>query len=307
MSGNWRSQPERGSNVALHTIRWIAMNVGRPAARCLLYPISLYFFLTAGHARRMSRMFLRRAGLERVRAGHVLRHLHTFAAVILDRVYFLRGELDRFDIRLHLDPGVGEHLGECRPAVLIGAHVGSFDALRAVGMHNGRIKLRVLMHYDHNQLITRVLDALNPEFADTVIPLGRPDTLLRTKEWIDEGGSVALLGDRVFAADGHVRGRSVDCRFLGRSARFPTGPIRLAATLRAPVMVFFGIYRGGRRYDVHLEWFATTDELAAHREAGVTEALVQRYASRLEDYTRAAPYNWFNFYDVWHRDDGAAD
>jgi len=27
----------------------------------------------------------------------------------------------------------------------------------------------------------------------------------------------------------------------------------------------------------------------------------QRYAARLEHYTRLDPYNWFNFYDFWHR------
>ena len=27
--------------------------------------------------------------------------------------------------------------------------------------------------------------------------------------------------------------------------------------------------------------------------------LVARFAARLEHYARAAPYNWFNFYDFW--------
>ena len=28
-------------------------------------------------------------------------------------------------------------------------------------------------------------------------------------------------------------------------------------------------------------------------------ALIRRYAARLEHHARAAPYNWFNFYDFW--------
>ena len=307
MTDNWRDQPERGSSLALTIIRWIAVHVGRPAARLLLYPISLYFFITAGRARRMSRRFLERAGVEHAGALDVFRHLHTFAAVILDRVYFLLGELDRFDIRLHLDEGVGEHLAQERSAILIGAHLGSFDALRALGLHNRRARLRVLMHHDHNQLITRFLEALNPEFTRTVIPLGRPDTLLRTKEWLDEGGCVAMLGDRVFEGDRNLRGRSVSCEFLGGTAEFPTGPLRLAGTLRAPVMLFFGIYRGGNRYDVHLEWFTGAEDLADHRQPGVIEAQVQRYASRLEEFSRDAPCNWFNFYDFWQTEDARGD
>lgn len=301
MSTDWRQQPERGNSLALYTIRWIAMHVGRPAARCLLYPITLYFFLTAGRARRASLQFLRRAGIAHAHWGHVFRHLHTFAAVILDRVYFMRGETERFDIRVHLDAGIRELFSAGRSAILLGSHLGSFDALRAVGLEHRRVRLRVLMHHDHNQLITRVLETLNPEFAETVIPLGRPDTLLRTKEWIDDGGCVALLGDRAFEADRSARGRTVECRFMGETAYLPTGPFKLAGTLQVPVILFFGIYRGGRRYDVHLEWLADREELAGHRSPRVMSALVQRYADRLEDFARDAPYNWFNFYDFWQQ------
>lgn len=296
---DWRSQPERGNSLALHIICWIATRIGRLPARLLLYPITLYFFISAGQARRMSRRFLQRVGTRRVHGGHVLRHLHTFAAVILDRVYFLRGELERFDIRLHLAPGTREHLAEERGALMIGAHVGSFDALRALGLQNRRAKLRVLMHHDHNQLITQFLETLNPGFAETVIPLGRPDTLLRTKEWVEEGGCVALLGDRVFETGDDARGRSLTCDFLGHPAQLPTGPIRLAGTLRIPVMLFFAIYRGGNRYDVYLEWLTDAEEVAAHRDPQVLQRLVQRYAARLEAYSLDAPCNWFNFHDFW--------
>ena len=34
------------------------------------------------------------------------------------------------------------------------------------------------------------------------------------------------------------------------------------------------------------------------REASV-RPWVERYARRLEHHCRAAPYNWFNFYDYW--------
>ena len=33
-----------------------------------------------------------------------------------------------------------------------------------------------------------------------------------------------------------------------------------------------------------------------------SSAMAQRYADRLEHYTRLAPDNWFNFYDFWGED-----
>lgn len=283
----------------MRTIRWIALRLGRPVARFLLPFITLYFLITAADARHASRTFLCRAGISSPHIGHLFRHFHTFAAVILDRIYFSCGDLSRFDLRLHLEPGVREHLDAGHSAILMGAHLGSFDALRAVGLQYGNVRLRVLMHYDPEQLIVRLLDALNPQLAQTVIPLGTPRTLLYTKEWLDEGGAVALLADRTFQADRHSRHRAVVCDFLGKPAWMPTGPLYLATRTQTPIMLFFSIYRGGNQYDIHLEWLADTDTIAASSDPDSIHELVQRYANRLGAFARDSPYNWFNFYDYW--------
>jgi predicted LPLAT superfamily acyltransferase len=297
MTSGWRAQAERGSPLAVRTILWIALRIGRPVARLLLYPICLYFLLTGGTARRASRDFLRHAGLPRAGTWHVFRHLHTFSAVLLDRVYFLNGETERFDVRIHLDEPTKAALDGGQGAVLLGSHLGSFDALRALALSHRRLALRALMHHDHNRLITQLLEALDPRIGETVIPLGRPDSLLRSKEWVDQGGTVALLADRADDGGDDPRRRLVRCSFLGGQALLPSGPLRLAATLDVPVMLFFGIHRGGKRYDVHLEWFADRGELSRDPDR-IAEA-VRRYAERLETYALDAPYNWFNFFDFW--------
>jgi predicted LPLAT superfamily acyltransferase len=69
--------------------------------------------------------------------------------------------------------------------------------------------------------------------------------------------------------------------------------------LQAPVVLFFGLYRGGRCYDIHFELLADRVTLdRATRQADIRR-WVQLYASRLEYHCRAYPYNWFNFYDFW--------
>ncbi|MBX6324795.1 MAG: lipid A biosynthesis acyltransferase, partial [Chthoniobacterales bacterium] len=146
----------------------------------------------------------------------------------------------------------------------------------------------------HNQNITRFFDALNPAMASTVIVPDRPDSLLKVRESLDAGFFIGMLGDRVAGADKTTR-----CRFLNDYARFPAGPILLAAMMRCPVILFFGLYRGGNRYEIHFEHFA--DEIALERDhrAAETQRWMQRYVERLEHYARIAPYNWFNFYPFW--------
>jgi predicted LPLAT superfamily acyltransferase len=73
----------------------------------------------------------------------------------------------------------------------------------------------------------------------------------------------------------------------------------MAAALKVPVMLCFGLYRGGNRYDLHFEPFADTVVLDRSNRAASLNAVIQRFADRLAHHARAAPYNWFNFYDFW--------
>lgn len=294
MSNDWSLRAERGTPLMLQVIRWIALHLGRPAARALLYPITAYFLLLAPSARRASLDYLRRI---RGRPAHwpaAAAHIHHFAATILDRVFFLTGKYESFDIEVHNADLVFERVSAGGGCILLGSHLGSFEVLRTLAVSRQRLPLKVLMQEGHNEMITRILHALNPEVADTVIPLGRPDALIKAYECLQQGHLIGILGDRV--AD---TAKTVRCDFLGAEAAFPTGPMLAAAALRAPVILFFGLYRGGGRYEIHFELFSEGVTIARDRRARDLQHWVQRYADRLAYYARLAPCNWFNFYDFW--------
>ncbi len=70
--------------------------------------------------------------------------------------------------------------------------------------------------------------------------------------------------------------------------------------LELPIVLAFGIYRGGNRYDLHFELFAQSIQIPRSARAAQLHEYAARFAARLEHYTRLYPYNWFNFYDFWH-------
>ena len=290
----WATLPERGTPTSLRVIAWIAAHIGRWGARPLLYPITLYFVITARSARRTSYEYLKRLRGESARWWHVFRHFHCFAATILDRVYLLRGDFERFGITVHGKEIVHRQIESRKGGILLGSHLGSFELLRALGVMQQSFSLKVLMDPLHNQNITRFFDALNREIAATVIAPDRPDTLIRVKESLDAGCFVGMLGDRVSGGD-----KTTQCQFLNAPATFPAGPVLLAAMMRCPVILFFGLYRGGNRYEIYFEHFADQIDLDRVRRAEDIQFWMQRYAERLEHYSRLAPYNWFNFYPFW--------
>ncbi len=291
---HWTGLPERGTRMSLRSLAWIATHIGRRAARLLLYPITFYFVVTARAARQTSYEYLKQIRGCPVRWWHVFRHFHCFAATILDRIYLLRGEFQRFDVKLHGKNILHDRMGSGKGCILLGSHLGSFEVLRALGVMQRNFPLKVLMDPTHNQNITGFFDALNPVVASTVIAPDRADTLLAVRESLDAGFFVGTLGDRVSSGDKTTR-----CQFLGRPAAFPVGPVVLAAMTHCPVILFFGLYRGKNRYEIYFEHFADEITLNRDRRAEEIQLWMQRYAARLEHYTRLAPYNWFNFYPFW--------
>ncbi|VTU19971.1 lipid A biosynthesis lauroyl acyltransferase [Variovorax sp. SRS16] len=307
----WSRTPERSNMLALRVICWIAIQCGRPLARGVLHLISVYFLLFSPTPRRHIKRYLFRAIGPNAGWSDGYKLLHAFASTVLDRIYFLRGRMDLFDVKVQGNVPVEAEAQAGRGAFLLGAHVGSFEALGACKHQSGcpeDLRLAMLMYPDNAQQINAVLNAIAlPELRPHVIALGRPHSMLALRDWLDTGGLAGLLADRTLSGPeeaGQQRGSSIALPFLGAPALFNDGPFRLAALLRRKVFFMAGLYAGGARYDVLFEPLADFSERITNpeeRERRIRAAL-ESYVTRLEALCRAYPYNWFNFHDFWLED-----
>jgi predicted LPLAT superfamily acyltransferase len=296
MSTPWKQRPEGGGRFAIWLIVTLARHGGRRLGRACLYLITPYFLVRRGPERRASRAWLSRALGRPATLLDVARHIHTFAATILDRIFLLSGELQRFAISIEGLPALDAQLRAGRGVLLFGSHLGSFEVLRVIACARPDLALRVVLDKGHNPAMTELLDALNPRVAATVIDAGRPGTeiLMAIDEALRQGCIVALLVDRP------QPGEPVQAvPFFGDPAPFPLAPWQVAAVLGAPVVLAFGLYRGGNRYDLRFEPFSDGEAVPRPERRAHVAALIRRYAARLEDLGCRFPYNWFNFYDYW--------
>ncbi len=291
-ASEWTRRPERGSPAIVRFMAGLSLALGRGPSRLLLRFITLYFFATGGPARRNVRAFLERALGHKPTLAEQFRVFFTFAATIHDRLYFLRGRFDLFRIEVH-----GADLFGPGGTLMMGGHLGSFEVLRACGRQIGRRRVVMAMYGEQAQRLNAVLGEVSPEARRDIVALGQPQSMLDLAARLDEGAVVGILADRTPGDE-----PMVNVAFLGREAAFPTGPMRIAAALRRPVIFMAGLYRGGNRYEIRFEQIADFSGVEgmsrAERDAAVREA-VGAYARTLERYAREAPYNWFNFHDFW--------
>ena len=300
MTKAWQESKERSTPFTLLTIRWIALHLGRPVARSLLYPISLYFLLFATPQRRASQQYLTRVLKRKATWLDSAKHIHTFASTILDRVYLLTGQFDKLDISFPAENIPLSYSKNGVGCLLLGSHIGSFEVLRSYAVSNYPLPIKILMYEQQAPMIVQVLNALNADVADTLISLdGSPSGLLKVKEAIDSGTTVGLLGDRIL---GEGNDKTVICTLLGEPVKMSTAPVLLASALKVPLIVFFGVYLGGNRYKIQFELLAEEVILKRKTRKQDIQAYTQKYVDILEKQMLETPYNWFNFYDYWHSD-----
>ncbi len=292
--GRWRDEEERGNSLVLRLTLLLARLAGRRLTRAMLFVVTFYYALFARSAKRATREFLARVG-EPMGFRRVHRQLFRFAEVALDASYFLKGETGRFEFSRDGHEHLVGLVREGKGALLLGAHLGSFYAMRAASA-DFEIPVYPLVHTANAKRINALFRALAPEMAERVIEIDEGDMsfMLRVRELVEQGALVALLADRV-PESGHV----AEVDFLGGKALLPTGPYLLASALRCPVFFTVGIYRAPNRYELHCEPFAERVVLKRGARQEAAREYAARYAERLEHYARSAPDNWFNFFHFW--------
>lgn len=302
----WGHIAERGSIWGIRFTAACYRTLGRRASLPLIYAVVTYFFLTDAPGRRASLAYLRRihATAEGRRVlprppglRECYRHYCTFALAIVDRLAIWFGRGDEFEFTSHGLDYVDRLAEQGRGALLLGAHIGSFDALRLLAQRAGRT-VHVLMFTANAERLNSVLRELAPEIEDRVISVDPSSvhSVFAIRERLRRGEHIAILADRIEIG---ARDRALAIPLLGGSVELPQAPILLAGLLGCPLVSIIALREGPARYRVELDLLAERVRLPRQGHTEAVAALLTSYARRLEHHCLASPYQWFNFFDYW--------
>lgn len=289
----WMQRKERGSFFLLQLMSRLSLAFGRRLSRPVIYAIALYFLLAAPSVRKASRIYLGRVLQRPANWGDLYRHILAFSSTIHDRFYLLNGQANLFDIQVFGDEPIADHHKKGQGLLLFGAHMGSFEILLNHSRSNN-FNSCVAMYPENALQLNRALAAINPQAIADTVALGQIDSMLTIHHKLNTGALLGVLADRAAGPDQYL-----SLPFLGAPARFPTGPFRMAAMLGQPVYFMTGRYCSGNRYEVHFEPLADFTGVSRSQRGAAVEGALQQYVATLERHCKAAPYNWFNFFDFW--------
>ena len=289
----WATNKERSNMLMLKVMTWISLKLGRRAGRVVLYFIAIYFLIFSPKSRRASKQYLQLALGRPVRFSDQYQHFFTFAATIHDRIYLINQRFGLFDIHVEGAKEIHDHLETGQGLFLAGAHLGSFEVIRSLGKDKD-LRVAMFMHQDNAKKINAMLSAINPNAGQDIIGLGNVESMLQVNQKLEDGYAIGVLADRTFGDDAvHP------VQILGADTILPLGPFRLAALLRQKVMFMTGLYLGDNHYSIHFHPLADFSKIERGQRDVAVKNAVNEYARLIDYYCRAAPYNWFNFYDFW--------
>lgn len=271
----------------VHTIRLLGLR----AAYALLALVAIYFIPFAPKATHAIWLYNRRQrGLGVLRSVvELYRHYYTFGQTLIDRIALRAGMQSRFLFEFDNYERFLQIINEPGGTVLIGAHVGCWEAGAGFFGKYGK-KINIVMFDAEHEQIKEILRESGQQGDYKIIPVnqGALEAILEIKFALDRGEYACFNGDRYLD-----RTTALECDFMGGKAHFPVGPFRIASRCRVPVVFYYAMREKGRRYRFLFSEVPPT-------ESRRTETLMTAYLRSLETLLARYPRQWFNFYPFWN-------
>lgn len=307
---HWSATQERGTTVGIQLLVWLYRIFGQWLYRLVLIPIIGYYTLTGNKARKASLQYLQAVNSingevsnHNIRWYHAYKHFYQFGIAAVDKIRAWLGDIHKEDVTFHnsAEFQLLRNKNTSKGAIFIGSHLGNLELCRAIGESDADMTINALVFTKHALKFQAALEKFNPDASINLIQVDTlsADTAILLKQKVDAGEIVIIVGDRTSVTQ---YGRVRYATFLGKEAPFSEGPFILAGLLECPAYLIFCLKQSGR-YHIYLEHFSDTLKLARTERPQQLQSIIERYAKRLEYYCLKAPYQWFNFYNFWHKDD----
>ena len=288
------SGKSRGGAAGYLTFVFIIKYLGVTMAYVLLSLVVIYFIPFAPKATisvwYYSRKILGKGILSSL--VFIYQNFFNLGVALIDKTAVAAGKYNQFQFDFYEPQQVKDVLKSSTGAVIIGAHFGNWEIGAPYFDKYGK-QMRVLMVDSEYQKIKQILELHKRVHAFKVIQIkeGSLSHIFEIRDALAEGAYIAIQGDRI-----NTGSRGVEMDFMGSKAMFPLGPFVIAARFDVPVVFYYAIRTGYKRYLFH---FNLCKKSLAPDSVKGENAILESYVKGLEKVVKKAPQQWFNFFKFW--------
>jgi predicted LPLAT superfamily acyltransferase len=297
MQQNWEGRT-RGGLSGYKIFIFILKKAGIKSAYLLLRFIALWFAIFSFKgAKAQYVLFRKRLNYSALKSiFSVYKNHYIFGQVLLDKIAILSGMRDKFTYEHTNEDVIKNMLINKTGGILINAHIGSWEmAGQLLEMHGDKIYV-VMLDAEHEKIKNYVSEVTGGNKIE-IIPIKNDGShIIKIDEVLKDKGIIAMHGDRFMDSANFE-----EFDFLGKKAKFPTGPFHLAAKYSVP----FTFATAFKEKKLHYHFFAAKAQYVkypgniAERKIEIKKSM-QNYVSQLEETIKKYPIQWFNYYNFWN-------
>jgi len=285
--------------AAGHQIFYLTLRLGGlNLAYALLLPVIFFYCATSRKIHRLTAPYVRRRFPKAGPLGRWLattRIVHSFGRVLVERAWLGMVPGAALEGRIQGLEKLAKALEGKRGIILLTAHVGNWQSALS-NIDALPRKINSLMHHQEGYVAKHFFELQGQKCPFNIINIdGFMGGMVESAAALTRGEIVTIMGDRV------VGGASIELDFFGDKARFPISAYALAAKTGAHVAVMLAAKVGKKGYLLEItEVLQPTYESRESRSRELERA-ARVFSASLESYLQKNPYQWYNFYDFWDK------
>lgn len=279
---------QRGSGWSIALVFNLYRVFGYRFIYILMYPVTFFYFIFATNVRSSLEDYYK--NIQKPFNNLIyFEHLRIFANCMVDR--FISKLTDEpYEVEFqHTNPKDTLEQG----CIVLTSHFGGWALSANEGSKRVKNKINVVMQEAMLDTIKNIEN--QKEYKDNIhiIDLNRGGIAvsIEVANALSNNEIVAIMGDRAASEKGEI---ALD--FFGKQAKFNKNPFQIAYKTNKPVLAYFIIFLGMKRYLVeyiHITLDSSIDEKEA------VEVAMKQYIKKYEQIINLYPNQWFNFYEFW--------
>lgn len=301
MAEKWWQQNERGGKFFINLSIYLVKFCPKWLLDIVVKIVTLFFYLTSKKQRKNIEKY--RQNLSNTFGEDILKntkiwdHFYSFSCAICDKIAIWQKNFDFDKVILKDEEFLKENfINQKRGKIILTSHFGNVEIARIFAKFDKNVKLYILMYSKNMSNFNEAFKKIVGESFE-MIEVDELDiaTMIKLKNIIESGGSIAIMGDRTSINNK----KFVITKFLGQDAKFSSGAFILANLLKTEILTLW-CEKIGQNYFIESNLLAQKVELG--RDKNVKKYL-ELYVSQLENHCKKIPTSWYNFFDFWSLDE----
>ncbi len=218
--------------------------------------------------------------------------------ILIDKIAFMVKEKNKFTFDYDGENYLRQMAANNKGGMLIGAHMGNWEiAGNLLERIDTKINI-VLVDAEHHR-IKELLEKNKVIRKFNIITIKDDFSHLhKIKQAFNNDEFVVIHGDR------YVEGSAtITADFMGKPAKFATGPLYMASKNKVPVSFVFTMKEKGFHYHFYASKPKVYDYPANLKtRKNDMENTVKEYVSVLEKMVKKYPTQWFNYFPFWEEE-----